>query len=108
MTTMRLFMIGSWTEGMMHFSKLAPYVISYETAYIQATVYKLPIGFPVLTADRTQLIQGQLVELQFDPTLMALIDTLHGVHPTDPSKGLHIRTHEQIRKISGLFLIQKN
>jgi gamma-glutamylcyclotransferase (GGCT)/AIG2-like uncharacterized protein YtfP len=103
MTTMRLFMIGSWTEGMMHFSKLAPFVISYETAHIEATVYKLPIGFPVLTAEKTQLIQGQLVELEFDQTLIALIDTLHGVHPSDPQKGLHIRSRAQIRKNSGLI-----
>ncbi len=101
MTTMRLFMIGSWTEGMMHFSKLAPFVISYEVAHIEATVYKLPIGFPVLTAEKTQIIQGQLVELQFDETLMALVDTLQGVHPTDPSKGLHIRSKAQVRKSSG-------
>jgi gamma-glutamylcyclotransferase (GGCT)/AIG2-like uncharacterized protein YtfP len=101
MTTMRLFMIGSWTEGMMHFSKLAPYVVSYETAHIEATVYKLPIGFPVLVSDKTQVIQGQLLELQFDETLLAVIDTLHGVHPLDAAKGLHIRSKAQIRKISG-------
>lgn len=102
MTSIRLFVIGSWTEGMFHFGKLLPYIISYENAEIDATVFKLPIGFPVLTQQKSYPVQGQLIELKYDETLLALIDTLYGVNPSDSTKGLHIRTQEVVRKQSGI------
>lgn len=102
MTTMRFFMIGSWTEGMVHFQKLAPYVLSFEKAYIYATVYRLPIGFPVLVHQESQKVYGQLIEIKVENTLLALMDTLHGVHPSDASKGLHIRTEVTVNKNTGL------
>lgn len=101
MTTMRFFMIGSWTEGMVHFQKLAPYILSFEKAYINATVYRLPVGFPVIVNQENQKVYGQLIEIKVDNTLLALIDTLHGVHPTDASKGLHIRSEIEVVKTSG-------
>lgn len=101
MTTMRFFMIGSWTEGMFHFQKLMPFIVSYEPATIQATAYRLPVGFPVITEDKTATIQGQIIELNADTTLLALMDTLHGVKLADPTKGLHYRTQAQVTKSSG-------
>ncbi len=101
MTTMRFFMIGSWTEGMVHFQKLAPYILSFEKAYINATVYRLPIGFPVMVNQSDQKVYGQLIEIKIDNTLLALMDTLHGVHPSDASKGLHIRSETNVIKSSG-------
>lgn len=106
MTTMRFFVIGSWTEGMLHFKKLAPFVLSYEPATIQASAYRLPIGFPVLVANppltgiQNDEILGQLVELQYNETLLALMDTLHGVQ-ADCAKGLHTRVETQVKKSSG-------
>jgi len=109
MTTMRFFAIGSWTEGMFHFQKLRPFVVSYEPARIKASAYRLPIGFPVLVAQNegtqeptaADEILGQLIELKFDPTLLALMDTLHGVNPIEPAKGLHQRVRTQVTKNSG-------
>ena len=101
MTTMRFFMIGSWTEGMVHFQKLAPYILSFEKAYINATVYRLPVGFPVIVNQENQKVYGQLIDIKVDSTLLALMDTLHGVHPSDASKGVHIRTETVVNKIAG-------
>lgn len=101
MTTMRFFMIGSWTEGMLHFQKLMPFIVSYEPATIEATAYRLPIGFPVLTEEKKHIIHGQLIELKADGTLLALIDTLHGVKASEPVKGLHYRAQVTIKKASG-------
>ncbi|MBC7459029.1 MAG: gamma-glutamylcyclotransferase [Bdellovibrionaceae bacterium] len=94
-------MIGSWTEGMVHFQKLAPYILSFEKAYINATVYRLPVGFPVIVNQENQKVYGQLIEIKVENTLLALMDTLHGVYPTDASKGLHIRSEIEVIKISG-------
>lgn len=101
MTTMRFFMIGSWTEGMFHFQKLMPFVVSFETATIKATAYRLPVGFPVLTDSPTHFIQGQLIELQADESLLILLDTFFGVKSADPVKGLHWRTETLVTKASG-------
>lgn len=106
MTTMRFFVIGSWTEGMLHFQKLRPFIVSYEQATIEASAYRLPVGFPVLVAvddenGSADQISGQLIELKNDDTLLALMDTLHGVNPVQPGKGLHTRTTVKISKSSG-------
>lgn len=106
MTTMRFFAIGSWTEGMFHFQKLSPFVVSYEPASLKASVYRMPIGFPVLVAENSgnlegDLIQGQLIELKYDDTLLALMDTLHGINAIDSTKGLHNRMQVEVKKSTG-------
>ncbi len=96
MTTMRFFAIGSWTEGMLHFKKLAPFIVSYESATIHAHAYRLPVGFPVLAAPisgTADEITGQLIEIKQDDTLLTLMDFMHGVHLKDANKSLHTR-HE--------------
>lgn len=106
MTTMRFFVIGSWAEGMFHFNKLKPFIISCESASVAAYAYRLPVGFPVLVAQKNSNEQfdeilGHLIELKCDSTLLALMDTLHGVNPTDPTKGLHQRITSNVMKKTG-------
>ncbi|MEK6627457.1 MAG: gamma-glutamylcyclotransferase [Bdellovibrionota bacterium] len=118
MTTMRFFVIGSWTEGLFHFQKLKPFIVSNQPASLRALVYKLPIGFPVIVAQNNsnsvgadinaeQIIEqadeiiGQLLELKNDDTLLTLMDSLHGVRLADPSKGLHKRSSVKVTTSSG-------
>ena len=105
MTTMRFFVIGSWTEGMLHFQKLRPFIVSYEQAQILGTVYRLPAGFPVivenLDSQGCDEIIGQLIEIKKDETLMSLLDSFHGVHQTDENKGVHKRRLIEVKKVSG-------
>lgn len=105
MTTMRFFFIGSWTDGMLHFEKLKPFIVSYEMATVKAVAYRLPVGFPVLMAQANPVendqIIGQLIELRHDDALLALMDTLNGVHASDSAKGLNIRTTISVMKSSG-------
>lgn len=114
MTTIRFFVIGTWTEGMLHFQKLRPFIVSSEPASLPALVYRLPVGFPVLveyeavqktgqigSQNKADQILGQLVELKYDETLLALMDSLHGVRLGDSSKGLHYRLTVKVIKSSG-------
>ena len=101
MTTLRFFAIGSWTEGMLNFEKLKNFIVSYETASIEGSVYRLPVGFPVLLDHGADQIMGQLIELKIDETLLTLMDSFHGVHLMDSAKGLHQRIIKTVRKISG-------
>jgi gamma-glutamylcyclotransferase (GGCT)/AIG2-like uncharacterized protein YtfP len=103
---MRFFVIGSWTEGMFHFQKLRPFIVSFEPARVKAASYRLPIGFPVLVSQNDSSepgdeILGQLIELKFDEALLALMDSLHGVNRAEPKKGLHTRQPVQVIKNSG-------
>lgn len=113
MTTMSFFMIGSWTEGMFHFQKIQPHVLSVKPGQIDARLFRLPIGYPVLverkdvkSSDQSEnhhpiqtnqasqtspMIDGQILEVAVDDTLLALLDSFHGVHPTDPAKSLFYR-----------------
>ena len=101
MTTIRFFAIGSWTEGMLNFEKLKNFIVSYETASIKGSVYRLPVGFPVFVDFGSDLITGQLFELKIDQTLLNLMDSFHGVHFSDAAKGLHQRIIKTVKKISG-------
>ncbi len=111
MTTIRFFMIGSWSEGMFHFKKLESFITSIENAKIQGSLGVVQAGFPVLLHSNSLndeansfngLIEGQLIELKFDQTLLSLIDTFHGVKVADPSKGLFLRTEQVVIKQSGI------
>jgi hypothetical protein len=42
-----------------------------------------------------------LIELKYDETLLALMDSLHGVNRAEPKKGLHTRQPVQVIKNSG-------
>ncbi len=105
MTTTRFFVIGSWTEGMLHFQKLRPFIVSYEQASLRGLVYRLAAGFPVIVenidSSECDQIVGQLVEIKTDATLINLMDSFHGVHLTDDSKGVHVRRLTKIQKSSG-------
>lgn len=101
MTTMSFFMIGSWTEGMFHFEKIKPHVLSVKPGQINARIFRLPVGYPVLVEKKSEqilqseqnnhLIDGQILKVAADDTLLALLDSFHGVHPTDPAKSLFHR-----------------
>lgn len=101
MMTMRFFAIGSWTEGMLHFEKLKNFIVSYETATIAGSVYRLPVGFPVFVDQGSDEVVGQLIEIKMDQTLISLMDTFHGVHFVDAAKGLHQRISKTVKKMSG-------
>lgn len=105
MTTMRFFAIGSWTEGMLHFEKLKPFIVSFERATVRASVYRLPVGFPVLVAQKdsamADTVQGDLLELNCNETLLALMDSMHGVLTHDPTRSLFHRLKSFVSRDSG-------
>lgn len=101
MTTIQFFVIGSWAEGMLNFKKIQHFVSSISAAALKGAVYRHPIGFPVLLEQGEQQIQGQLLQLTLDETLLSLLDTFHGVNPKDPEKGLHFRKSVQVQRADG-------
>ncbi|OFZ31815.1 MAG: hypothetical protein A2622_03960 [Bdellovibrionales bacterium RIFCSPHIGHO2_01_FULL_40_29] len=86
---------------MLNFEKLKNFIVSYEAATIEGSVYRLPVGFPIYIDQGRDSILGQLIELKMDETLVTLMDSFHGVHFSDATKGLHQRITKTVQKISG-------
>ena len=112
MTTIRFFMIGSWTEGMFHFQKLKPHIQSTKSGQIQARLFRLPVGYPILLSNEADCrkpntqgqIHGQILEISSDTTLLSLLDTFHGVHPSDSIKSLFHRREVSVLDEDGHFV----
>ncbi len=86
-----LFVFGSFADGMMHFKKIAPYVVETRAAWVRGSVYRLPSGMPVFLNRGTSLVSGHLVKLKNYDVLQTLLDEFHGFRPTDPATSLFFR-----------------
>jgi gamma-glutamylcyclotransferase (GGCT)/AIG2-like uncharacterized protein YtfP len=89
--TTKVFAYGSISEGMVHFNKLAAFVVSQKMGSIKGTAYKLKVGYPVVLKDGDYTIPGQVLELKASDLLMKLLDEMHGYNPLQPDKSLYIR-----------------
>lgn len=89
--TARFFVFGSYAEGSVHWSRVAPFVDKIVPAAIRASVWRLKVGFPVLMRDGDDLIEGQLLELKGSDLLWSLLDEFHGCNILAPEIGLHRR-----------------
>jgi hypothetical protein len=77
--------------GMVHFSKIQSFVESSEPAQIQATAFRLKVGFPVLINKGYDKIPGFYVEIKSSDLLMGLLDEFYGYNVLDAEKSLYHR-----------------
>lgn len=91
----KFFVYGSLSEGMVHHEHIRNYIKDSEPAQVQGSVYQLQVGYPVFSEQGGSLISGQALSIETSDTFWALMDELHGVHPSQPQRGLHFR--RQIR-----------
>ena len=91
MTATRFFVYGSMSEGMVHFSKIADFVMSSVPATIKATAYRLKVGFPALLQEERDCVAGHLVELRTSDLLQHLLDEFFGFNKLDPEKSVYSR-----------------
>ena len=64
-------------------------------------MYRLPVGYPVFSDEGGHNVVGQVADLKSSDTLWLLLDELHGVHKTQPEKGLHFRRTIKVKTASG-------
>ena len=100
MTATRFFVYGSMSEGMVHFSKIADFVMSSVPATIKATAYRLKVGFPALVQEERNRVRGHLVELKTSDLLQHLLDEFFGFNKLDPEKSLYSR-HKTLVDVEG-------
>lgn len=91
MTATKFFIYGSWTQGMVHFSKIENHIESLEQATIKGSAYRAKVGFPLITQQGDTDIPGQLVILQGSDVFMALLDEYFGYNPLVEEKSLHFK-----------------
>lgn len=91
MTTTRFFVYGSFSEGMVHFSKIQNFIEHSAPGQIRASAYRLKVGFPALLNSGADVIRGQLVELKSSDLLLGLLDEFFGCSQLDPEKSLYHR-----------------
>lgn len=89
--TARLFVVGSYAEGSIHWGRVAPFVDKIVPAAIRAAVWRLKAGFPVLLREGDDLVEGHLLELKGPELLWGLLDEFHGCNNLSPEVGLHRR-----------------
>jgi gamma-glutamylcyclotransferase (GGCT)/AIG2-like uncharacterized protein YtfP len=86
-----LFVYGSIAEGMIHFEKIKEFVVSVSPAVARGQVYRMPIGYPAMTLEGQDTIQGNLLVLKVSDLLWYLLDSFYGYNPQDNSKSLFTR-----------------
>ena len=89
----KIFVCGSMHEGMVHYNKIANYVVDKTPATTKGQTYRLPVGYHVLVSseEASTDIPGLLLSVKAPSVLWAILDEFHGVRPMDPTKGLHLK-----------------
>lgn len=84
----RLFVYGSFCEGMVHFEMLSNFIQSVTSARVKGSVYRLQVGYLVFHEAGDHWVEGQVVELEAPAALYKLLDEFHGFWPLSPDKSL--------------------
>lgn len=90
-TAERFFVYGSLTQGLVHFQKIQDFILASEPARLQATAYRLKVGYPVVLEGGLDLIPGELLEIKSWDLLIQLLDQFHGFDPLLPEKSMYWR-----------------
>lgn len=98
-----LFVYGSFSEGMVHFSKIKGQIVERRPAFAFGSVYRLPVGYPVFIQEGVGRIEGEFVRLERPEIIFAMLDEMHGVCAYDPEKSLFNRVELTVEvEFSGL------
>lgn len=102
MTNDLLFVYGSFSEGMVHFSKIANYILETFPAQVRGTIYHLEVGYPVLVSNGADAVFGSAVRLKDPDMLFKLLDEFHGYSLAEPNKSLYLRQPLLAAKVPSL------
>lgn len=96
-----LFVYGSFSEGMVHYNRIASAIESSEPCSVFGTVFRLPVGYPAYHAQGAQRIEGHLIKLQKPDLMIPLLDQFHGHLQLDLDKSLFHRLLVEAETQSG-------
>jgi gamma-glutamylcyclotransferase (GGCT)/AIG2-like uncharacterized protein YtfP len=93
--TASLFVYGSLMKGMIHHNKIAALVKEVKPAECQGSLYRLPVGYPVMV-EGEGIVRGELLTLDNKKDIFPLLDEFEGYSPTNPEKSLYIRSEKTV------------
>lgn len=91
-----LFLYGSCDVGQVHFLKISAFIKNMKPAFIRGTVYELSCGYPILSLEGENLVEGKLAEIDGSDTFWAVLDELFRYSPQSPKKGLFARCSHEV------------
>ena len=91
-----LFVCGALCEGMVNFDKLQSFVKSVRPVRVKGSAVRLPVGYPALSVDGEDVVQGQLLEMEASETLFSILDEFHGFNPNKPEKSLMLKSRVEV------------
>lgn len=97
-----LFVYGSFSEGMVHFDKIANYILETFPAQVRGSIYHLEVGYPVLVSHGHDAVFGSVVRLKDADMLFKILDEFHGYSMTEPHKSLYLRQQASAAKVPTL------
>ena len=101
-TEARFFVYGSLTQGLVHFKKIRDFVLSCQPAQIQASAFRLKVGYPVLVEGGQDSVQGELICIRAPDLLIQLLDQFHGYLQDHFEKCLYWRKEVTVQTAEGL------
>lgn len=91
-----LFVCGSLCQGMVHWEKISNFVVDVKEAEACGSIFRLPVGYPVLSDEGNQKIPGQLLRIEGPELLLRILDEFHGHSPSHPEKSLFFKKTIQV------------
>ena len=86
------FSYGAFDQDQVHYSKLANFIVSKQSAFIKSEMYLLRSGYPVLVeSEEKNLIEGICLELEIPENYWSILDQLIGYDPQKPEKSFFHR-----------------
>ncbi len=102
MSTNSFFLIGALAEGMSLFKKIQPFVEATEAAVYTGSAYRLKLGFPVLSREGQDAVQGTLAHFKTSEITVNVMDELMGFNPQDPEQSLNLRETVAVQTSHGM------
>ncbi len=100
-----LFVYGSFSEGMVHYGRIASVIEKSEPCTVFGTIFRLPVGFPAFHAQGAQKIEGHLIRLLKPEVTIPLLDQFHGYSQVDLDKSVFHRLMTEAETASGEKLL---
>lgn len=98
---MKFFLFGSLDLGRIHHGLVSSHIISCEDAKIRGRAYRLEVGYPVLSEEALDEVEGTLVELKGSEVLKRILDEFHGYSIQNIDKSLNHRKSVKVRLNNG-------
>lgn len=100
-----LFVYGSFSEGMVHYDRIASAIEHSEPCTVFGTIFRLPVGYPAFHAQGAQKIEGHLIKVQKPEVLIPLLDQFHGFSQVELDSSLFHRLLTEAETASGEKLL---